>query len=179
MGVSKRGFVKKWGLVNMPSQKGFSLLIASAVIASLIVLGLVMSQYLHKAFFYVSTDRVQKTAFFIAEAGLFWGVEEVEKRTLDTLNQNIVPGRLNGLPKIDQNLDPTCLSNATCPLYGWRTLHPASLRVVYGSGTYRVAVRCYPEENNCVSAKEIVVRSVGEDTSSNTPRILEVTLQWP
>ncbi len=159
------------------SETGFSLLIAAGVISALLVLGAVMVQYIHQSFVRHSSERTQKNAFFIAEAGLLWGVEEVERLTLNVVSQQPIPGALNSLVKIG-NRDPLCLSNNSCPLYGWRQIHPDTITIPFGDGFYRVVLKCVPNENDCATASEIMVRSMGVDNASQTPRVLEVTLQW-
>jgi Tfp pilus assembly protein PilX len=168
---------------SLHAQRGYSLIIAVAIIALLSLVGLMVLDQAANDVQLAGADRAAQNALYVADAGAVWAKQYV----IDTLYP---PGTATGAPPTATNLDalpalaqndvlcpentcssPPCPTSTDCSRFHLIT-SPAW--VPYGAGQYRAAASCEP---SCTVASPLsyTLRAMGQ-TPDGATRLIEMTL---
>jgi len=147
------------------SERGSVLVMAIAIITMLTLLGLVVLRTVSVDIDSTGAERLSDNALYAAEAGIQWALQDL------ALTYNIDPANADYTAVLAQPSitgDVNC-PDATCPLFGWHQLHPATMVRNFGASTFRVAV------NQDSDLTTLLIRSDGRSPGGGR-RVLEVAV---
>ena len=157
---------------NIPKgERGTVLIIAMSVLVMMTLVGVMVMQMVAVDVDAVGAERGGEEALYIAEAGIQWGLQEVD------LKYDIDPSTPDYTPLTVPNLTAVPSEAVWGPpaIVGWGQLHPASRSIAYGGGAFRVVVQPAPAPDT----KTLLVRSLGvtmEAGRFGAQRLLEVAV---
>lgn len=163
-------------------ERGFSLLMAVTITVMLTLVGMMVLNHTIVDTELAGASRNATDALYIAEAGIYAGMDILRQDygfdgNSPDFNGPLTSGSLDGtLPRPIVASDPDC-SSAACKIFGWNDLVDGRW-VNYGGGRYRVVVADDSDDDGDTTQdanQTILLRALGEGRGGGR-RLLEVAV---